>query len=655
MEARGIRAAPESLAEIELPAVAHWQGFHYVVLYAVRPDHVLVADPAIGLRRLTREQFAKGWTGFLLLLTPTRKLEGVAQSRTTLGRWLPLLAPYRRVFADILLGSFLLQILGLASPVFTQIIVDRVLVHESAGILPALLAGMLLVAACQTVVIALRYYLVTHTARRIQLQMAVAFYQHLLSLPLRFFEERRVGEMLKRFHENARISSLLSGYALNTILDCGLLVVYVALMLSYNVRLTLVALAFLPGYALLAYLLTPILRRQHREGFEKQAEAEAQVVESVTGIGTVKAGAAEPGLRWKWQDLMVRALNIQFRNAQTNMAGVALASTLNTLSATVLVWYGARLVLAGDLSVGQLIAFNVLAVTLTRPVLNLMDLWNNLQEAVISLERLNDVFDALPEENPADPSLRHLPAPLAGQVRFDNVTFRYPTRERNVLQNITLDIRPGQTVALVGRSGAGKTTLAGLLLRLHEPTGGRITIDGIDIRHVTLSSLRSQIGVVLQDTFLFSGTIRDNIALGDPDAPLDRVVGAAMLAGAHDFIQDLPLAYETKIGEHGQSLSGGQRQRVAIARALFKEPRILVLDEATSSLDAESERAIQQNFDTVLKDRTTLIIAHRLSTVRRADVIVVLDNGLLVESGTHAELLAQRGLYYHLHSQQMAG
>lgn len=650
--ARGVRGSDDQLAHVELPAIAHWERFHYIVLHAVRRDHVIVADPAIGLRRLSRDAFAKGWTGYLLLLTPTPKLDEVAESKTTLGRYGALLRPHRRVAADILLASLLIQLFGLASPVFTQVIVDRVLVHQSVSTLNLLLGALFLVALFQTGTVALRYYLVLHTARRIQLQMTVAFYQHTLSLPLRFFEERRIGDMLKRFHENARFRDLLTGRALNVILDVVTIAAYGGLMLFYSAELSLVAAALLPAYALVAYVLTPVLRRQQREMYEKAAEAESQLVESVMGVATVKATAAEQGLRWRWQNLMVKALNLQMGNAQTHLAGLAVVNLLQTLGTLVLVWYGAHLVLDNQLSVGQLVAFNVLAVTATRPVLNLMDAWNQFQEFAVGLERLNDVFDAAPEEDPARSSLRPLP-PVQGHIRFENVTFRYPARDKNVLQNITLDIRPGQTVALVGRSGAGKTTFASLLLRLHEPTSGRITIDGHDLRDVTLHSLRSQIGVVLQDNFLFSGTIRQNIALGEDDAPLDTVVGAAMLAGAHDFVRELPLAYETKVGEYGQSLSGGQKQRVAIARALFKNPRILVLDEATSALDTESERAIQRHFETVLRDRTTLVIAHRLSTVRDADLIVVLDQGNIVETGTHQTLMAQRGLYFYLHSQQL--
>ena len=653
--ARGIRAAYEHLAKVELPAIAHWEGYHYIVLYEAGPDYVIVADPAIGRRRLSRAEFEKGWTGYLLLLQPTPRIEGVEESKTTFGRFLPLLKPYRKFLFEIFLASLLLQLFGLASPIFTQVIVDKVLVHKSTGMLNVLLVGMLIVAVFQTATTALRYYLLVHTTRRIDMQMVVDFYRHILSLPMRYFEERKVGDIIKRFNDNARIRAFLTGRALSVVLDCLMVVVYLWLMFYYNVKLTLVALLFMPGYAALTLGLTPILKRQYRETFNKAAEADSHMVESVTGVGTVKATATERRVRWKLEGLIVKSLNVEFRAAMTGMAANSIGNILQTLNTIILFWYGAYLVIGGELSVGQLVAFNLLVGNVTRPILSLIDLWREFQEINIALERLNEVFDAKPEEDATKPGLIHMPR-IRGQIKFEGVTFRYPTRpDKNALQNINLEIYPGQTVALVGRSGSGKSTFANMLLRLHEPNEGRILLDGYDLRQVSISSLRAQVGVVPQEIFLFSGTIRENISFGDPDAPLEQVVGAAMLAGAHEFISELPLGYETKIGERGQSLSGGQKQRIAIARALFKKPRILIFDEATSALDTESERAIQQNLDSILKDRTTFIIAHRLSTVRNADLIIVMDKGAIIELGTHYSLMEEKGMYYYLNGQQLEG
>jgi ATP-binding cassette subfamily B protein len=518
-----------------------------------------------------------------------------------------------------------------------------------------LLVGMLLIAVFQTATTALRYYLLVHTTRRIDMQMVVDFYRHILSLPMRYFEERKVGDILKRFNENARIREFLTGRALGVTLDCLMIFVYLALMFYYNVKLTLLALVFIPGYVVLTLVVTPIFKRQYREAFEKSAEADSQMVESVSGVGTVKATAAERSIRWKLEGLIVKSLNVQFRSALTGMATISIGNMLQMINTIFLFWYGAHLVIDGELSVGQLVAFNVLVGNVTRPILSVVDLWREFQEINIAFERLNDVFDAKPEEDPSVQARIKMPR-IRGHIKFDNVTFRYPTRgDKNALQNVNLEILPGQTVALVGRSGAGKTTFANMLLRLYQPNEGRIFIDGHDLRQVSISSLRSQVGVVPQDVFLFSGTIRENIAFGNPDAPLEEVVGASMLAGAHEFVSELPLGYETKIGERGQTLSGGQKQRIAIARALFKKPRVLIFDEATSALDTESERAIQQNLDQILKDRTTLVIAHRLSTVRNADVIVVMDRGTIREVGNHFSLMDQKGIYYYLNSQQLEG
>jgi len=654
-DTRGIRASYEHLLKVDLPGVAHWEGFHYIVLYEATSTGVVVADPAIGLRKLSREEFEKGWTGYLLLLTPTPKIEKVEESKTTFGRFLPLLKPYHRLLAEIFLASLVLQLFGLASPIFTQVIVDKVLVHKSTSMLNILLIGMMLIAVFQTATSALRYYLLVHTTRRIDMQMVVQFYSHILSLPMRYFEERKVGDILKRFNENARIRDFLTGRALGVTLDCLMIFVYLGLMFYYNVKLTLLALVFIPGYIILTLVMTPIFKRQYREAFEKAAEADSQMVESVSGVGTVKATAAERSIRWKLEGLIVKSLNVQFRSALSGMAAISIGNLLQTLNTIFLFWYGAHLVIQGELSVGQLVAFNVLVGSVTRPILSIVDLWREFQEINIAFERLNDVFDAKPEEDPAKQALIKMPR-IRGHIKFDNVTFRYPTRaDKNALQNVNLEILPGQTVALVGRSGSGKTTFANMLLRMHQPNEGRIYVDGHDLRQVSISSLRSQVGVVPQDVFLFSGTIRENIAFGDPDAPLEQVVGASMLAGAHEFVSELPLGYETKIGERGQSLSGGQKQRIAIARALFKKPRILIFDEATSALDTESERAIQQNLDQILKDRTTLIIAHRLSTVRNADLIIVMDRGTIRETGNHYSLMEQKGIYYYLNSQQLAG
>ncbi len=654
-QARGLRTDMANLSLVPLPAIAHWEGYHYIVLVDVKPNRITVADPGIGLRYFKPEEFEKGWTGYILQLEWTSQVNAVEESKSTFARYLPMVQQYKGLLIEILLASLLMQLFSLAMPIFTQVLVDRVLVQHSDQMLNGLLVGMLVIALFQAFTSLIREYLIVHTARRIDLQMAVAFYRHALSLPLRFFEDRKVGDILLRFEENAKIRHLLTGRTLTAILDASMVVLYLALMFVYSVKLAVVALAFIPLYFLLSKLVTPIMTRLSREWFSRSSDSQSKLVESISGIGTVKATATERQIRWRWETSTVRAMNTHFKSSMMQVGAVSAATFIEVVNTTVILWYGARLVMANQLSVGQLMAFYALAFGITRAILNIVALYDDFTEAKIAVERLNDVFETEPEEDLGKNTPVRLPR-LQGHVQFENVTFRYPSRlNRNALQNVTLDIKPGQTVALVGRSGAGKSTFANLLLRLHAPTEGKVLIDGYDLQQAAIGSLRTQVGVVPQDVFLFSGTIRENIALGDADAPMEEVVGAAMLAGAHDFISQLPLGYQTVIGERGQSLSGGQKQRIAIARALYTKPRILIFDEATSALDVESERAIQNNLDNILRDRTTIIIAHRLSTVRNADLIVVLDQGVVMETGNHQSLMEKQGLYYYLNSQQLEG
>ncbi|MEW6279845.1 MAG: peptidase domain-containing ABC transporter [Candidatus Eremiobacterota bacterium] len=649
--ARGMRLDYPSLSRAPLPAIVHWQGNHYVVVYRAGPDRVLVADPGIGLRKLTVEAFRQGWTGYTLILTPTPALTTVQDQVPSLRRFLPLLQPFRWVLLEIFLATLVLNLLGLAAPIFTQTIIDRVIVHHTPGLLHVMALGMLIVLVFQVLVTAARHFLMFHTSNRLDLTLLIVLYRHMLGLPVDYFEKRKIGDFVTRFNETFKIRQMLTGTAITTVLDSLMVVVYLALMLYYNVQLTLVVLASVPPLALLTWSFTPWLKRINREIFSSLSDASSYLIESINGVHTVKSLAMERGVRWKWEELYVRCLNAALRG-QVARAGVDAVSTLLNQGTTLLMlYYGAQLVVRGQLTVGQLMAFNVLLGSVIGPISRLIGLWDDVQETMIAVERLNDVLDSKLERSAGEPV--RLPE-LRGRIKLENVSFRYGTREdRNVLSNVSLEIYPGQTVALVGRSGSGKTTLAKLLMGMYPATQGRILVDGHDLRSVDLGAYRRQLGVVMQDAFLFSGTLRDNIALGDPDPDPDRVVSAAVLANAQDFIGALPLGYDTVVGERGMSLSGGQRQRITIARALYPNPRVLILDEATSNLDVESERAIQANLARVLADRTAVVIAHRLSTVQNADLIVVLDQGVVVESGTHRALMEQKGLYYYLNGQQL--
>ena len=651
--ARPVRASLNRIIEQKNPWIAHWQGDHYVVVYRAKGDRLLIADPAAGIRQVDRSEFITGWTGYALLLNPTENLFQAPTEKRSLSRFFYLLLPYRSIGITIIVASILIQILGLISPLFTQIILDRVVVNRSQSTLNVLVVGMVMFGVLGIALSSVRSYLLSYLANRLDLTMIGGFINHALNLPLKFFESRRVGDIITRVQENQKIQQFLIQNVMLSWLDFVTGFVYLGLMLYYNWQLTVLILVLIPPIVILTLVATPLLRKISRSRFNATADQNSSLVEMMTGISTVKAVTAEQDLRWRWEDLLTRQLNVQFKGQKLAINLGLLSGLINSIGGAVLLWYGATLVIQDNLTIGQYVAFNMMKGHIISPVMVLVGLWDELQEVLISVERLNDVFDAKSEESIQNPKLV-LPK-LQGDLVLDNVTFRYDSEaEVNVLQNISLKIEAGQTIAIVGRSGSGKSTLVKLIQGLYYPTSGQILVDGHNLKHVSLKSLRSQMGVVPQDCFLFSGTIFDNIALYRPEFSLEQVIATAKLAEAHAFIQALPLGYNTKVGERGESLSGGQRQRIAIARAFLGDPAILILDEATSSLDTESERRFQDNLARLTDQRTTLIIAHRLSTVRDADCIIVLDRGLIAEQGTHEELVAQQGLYYQLAKQQLS-
>ena len=650
--ARPVRASLSKIIEQKNPWIAHWEGDHYVVVYQIKGNKILVADPANSREEIPRSQFLASWTGYALLLDPTENLYEAPEEKRSLSRFLYLLLPYRSLGIAIVVASLLIQVLGLISPLFTQIILDQVVVNRSQSTLNVLVIGIVMFGALGIGLSAVRNYLLSYLANRLDLTMIGGFINHALNLPLRFFESRRVGDIITRVQENQKIQQFLVQNVMLTWLDFLTGFIYLGLMLYYNWQLTLLILLLIPPIVILTIAATPLLRKISRERFNATADQNSSLVEMMTGISTVKAVTAERDLRWRWEDRLTRQLNVQFKGQKLAINLGLLSGLINSIGGTVLLWYGATLVIQDQLTIGQYVAFNMMKGYIISPVMSLVALWDELQEVLISVERLNDVFEAKPEE-PQQTSKLVLPR-LQGNITLDNVTFRYDLdEETNILQNVSLDVKAGQTIAIVGRSGSGKSTLVKLIQGLYQPINGQISVDGHNIKHVSLQSLRSQMGVVPQDCFLFSGTILENITLYRSEFTLYKAIAAAKLAEAHAFIQALPLGYNTKVGERGDSLSGGQRQRIAIARAFLGEPPILVLDEATSSLDTESERRFQENLGRLSRQRTTFIIAHRLSTVRNADCIIVLDRGLIVERGTHQELIAQKGLYAQLAKQQL--
>jgi ATP-binding cassette, subfamily B, bacterial HlyB/CyaB len=649
---RPVQGDLAQLKQAQLPAILHWQGNHYVVAYQITRRHVHIADPAVGRLKMQWPEVLKKWSGYTLLLTPTPSLRRTPDAKHNFWKYFELLKPHWFVLLEILLAALVLQLLGLVTPLFTQLLLDRVVVQRSTSTLMAVGTGLMIFGVFEVIMSGLRSYLLSHTGNKIDLSLVVGFINHTFQLPLSYFEARYVGDITSRIQEARKIRQFLTGEALSVFLDVFTIFIYAGFMFWYNWQMSLLGLVVIPFYFLLTLISAPILRRISREIFNTETAERRYLIEALTGIRTVKSMGIEQSVRWRWEDLFNTSVRVNFSGKLFNINLRVFSDTVDAVTTAALLWFGAWQVIQGQLTIGQLVAFNMLLGNVIRPLERLIGLWDDLQEIFVAVERINDVIDTAPEEDRQQ--LRPTLPTIQGALSFEQVTFRYDAEsEANTLENLSFSIEPGQTFALVGRSGSGKTTISKLVLGLYPPNRGRILVDGYDLSSLSLRSLRRQVGVVDQDTFLFGGTIQENISVAYPAAALEEIRAAASLAGADDFIQSMPLKYETQIGEGGGLLSGGQRQRIAIARALLSNPRLLILDEATSNLDAESERIIQTNLNTIRRNRTTLIIAHRLSTVRNADQILVLDQGVLIEQGTHQELMAKQGQYFYLNQQQL--
>lgn len=646
LKAKLIKSRCERLIFSPLPAIAVDKNGNFFIIAKIDKQQILIHDPLNQRPEIKSfSEIQERWAGELILIRSQASLANEL-SKFDFTWFIPAIVKYRKLLSEVLVASFVLQIFALLTPLFFQVVMDKVLVHRGLTTLDVIAIGLLAVMLFESVLSGLRNYVFAHTASRIDVELGAKLFRHLISLPLAYFNARRVGDSVARVRELENIRSFLTGNAITLLLDILFSIVFIVVMFFYSGWLTLVVVISLPLYFAVSMFITPILRARLQESFARGAENQAFLVEAINGIDTLKAMAVEPQITRKWDNQLAAYVSAGFKTQTLSTIAHETVGFISKLVTVSTLWVGARLVIEGHLSVGQLVAFNMLAGRVSQPIIRLAQLWTNFQQTGVSIQRLGDILNSKTELSQSNKTA--LPK-ISGHVEFDQVRFRYRPDGSEILRGINLVVQPGEVIGIVGRSGSGKSTLTRLLQRLYTPEMGRVLVDGMDLALADVSSLRRQIGVVLQENMLFNSTIRENIALSDPGVPLEVVIQVAKMAGAHEFILELTEGYDTVVGEHGSSLSGGQRQRVAIARALIGNPRILIFDEATSALDYESERIIQQNMKQICKDRTVLIIAHRLSAVRDADRIIVMDRGQIVEEGTHKQLLSNPdGQYSYL-------
>ncbi len=641
----------EKMTDI-LPIIAKDKENHFFILARLRENKaIVISDETHRPQSITIEEFMEKWNGTTVLIT--RKGGETAETFFSFKWFIPTILKFKKEFLLVILAAFMVQLLGVLTPIMTQVVVDKVLSHHTLSTLNVLAVGIAIVYLYDLILSLARGYLFTHTTNRIDVILSQRLFQHLFDLPLRYFESRRAGETVARVRELDTIRQFLTGTPLSSLIDLFFIVVYIVVLFLYSTSLTWLVIVSIPVYALLSLIVTPLFKKRLDEKFNAGAETSSFLVESIQGVQTVKAFALENKFEEKWGNLQADYVKAGYRTAMVSYTSGTIAQFIQKIFDLLILYFGALEVMNGTFSVGQLVAFRMLSGRISGPVLRLVQLWQEYQQASLSVRRIGDIFNS-PTEVRGSVQITNLPA-LQGKIRFDRVHFRYKADGPEAVKDMSFLIEPGTIVGIVGRSGSGKSTISKLIQRLYIAETGKITIDGMDISMIDPRQLRRQIGVVLQENFMFNGSVRDNIAIHMKSASFEQIMGAARIAGAHDFIMELVNGYDTMIGEKGVGLSGGQKQRIAIARAILANPGILIFDEATSALDYESESIIQNNLKEICKGRTVLIIAHRLSTLKDADKIMVIDSGNLTEYDTHENLLQKKGIYYHLYRRQLRG
>ncbi|MBI2377818.1 MAG: ATP-binding cassette domain-containing protein [Deltaproteobacteria bacterium] len=651
-EVVGVQSSLSAMKKAHLPAILLLK-YHFVVVFSIREDHVVLADPAMGVRKLSHEDLAKDWNGMALLLRPTDRFFEHPESAPSYGKYRSLLAGLWKPSLEILLASFVVFLLGLGAPLLSQVVFDRVLVTEDRSLLNVVLIFAATVAMFQVGAGAIRTNLSGFVANRCEAAFSALVYRHIMSLPLGYFIVRRVGDFLTRLKEIQKIRQFLTGDSLTALIQAFSVLLYLWVLYLYDPRLAWSSAAFVPVVGIISAISARALERALKDGFPSMARAQGLMVEQVRSLETIKVLSAELASRWRWEEAFAQQLSNRLRVERIQTIAGAFAKGAEQLATTGMIYYAAKLAISGELSLGKSIASAFFVSSIFGPVRDLATRWTSIQETRVALSRLDDIITAPAE--PKGPARAKGSAKLKGDIVFDDVWFQYGSDLSPwVLKGVSLEIRRGETVAFVGRSGSGKTTLVQLINLLYRPTRGRILLDGVDATELPLSQIRDSVGVVLQDTQLFSTSVFENIAMGKEGATLELCVAAARVANAHGFISTLKGGYHAHVGDGGRRFSGGQRQRIAIARALFRRPSVLLLDEATSALDSESERAIVDGMKTFCRGRTSIIVAHRLSTIVHADKIVMMEAGRIVEVGSHKTLIERGGAYAQLFGAQLA-
>lgn len=649
LKARNVKLDAGKLDKVTLPAMICVANAGFAILLKVQDEkYLVVLHNENAPKILTREEFDALYEGEIILVIP-RKYQD-RELKFGIKWFIPTIVKYKTPLLEVLLAAFVIQVFGIFSPMITQSVIDKVLSHNSLTTLDVLVVGLIIITIFESLLSVARNYVFTHTTSKIDVILSCRLFKHLFSLPLRYFESRRVGDTIARVRELENIRRFLTGVPLNTVLDALFIIVYVIIMYFYSVKLTNITLLSLPILAGITAIITPILKERLDDKFKAGADQQSYLVEAVNGVQTIKSFAVEPNVQQKWEGLLADYTTANFRTTMLGNVAGTLAQMVQKCFDIAILYFGAKLVIEGELTVGQMVAFRMLSGRVSQPVMRLVQMWQEFQQTSMSIRRLGDIFNSKPE--PARVSGQSQLPEIKGNIIFDKVSFRYRPDASEVIKNMTFRIPANKVIGVVGRSGSGKSTISKLIQRLYIPETGKIMVDGVDLALADPVWLRRQIGVVLQESFLFHASIRDNIALQNPAASMDEIIYAAKIAGAHDFIVELSEGYDTIVGERGTGLSGGQKQRIAIARALLTNPKILIFDEATSALDYESESIIQNNLKKICENRTVIIIAHRLSTLKDADAIMVVEKGNIAEYGSIQNLMERKGLYYHLLLQQ---